>query len=369
MQDRLTRADYDDGTYDEYRYIGLGLRVWMRDRACVQHYFVTDGFDPASAVVADCTAMPANSSTLAVTYTPGISERKAGQTSRFYHQDALGSTRFIADSAGAVTDSFLYDAFGVGMHHEGSSSTPFQFVGKAQYQTDDSGLMLLGHRYYDAYQGRFISEDPARDEMNWYAYCGNNLLVAADPSGLEIVKRGVSANAITKDEVLPFGISVEASLALLLDTNSGDMGLSLTLGGAIGSAGTNGTGSDGTGLGWSVGGVRALSDGKLQSGVSTGQSTGAFGGVLGAVGVSGDKKTNSKDVSIGVGDGGGVYHSKTVTVTLTLTTAEKAVDRHIVQPVNRAVDRFILQPWSKYVERPGEAAAKQFVLNGGYPQR
>jgi uncharacterized protein RhaS with RHS repeats len=44
--------------------------------------------------------------------------------------------------------------------------------------------MLLGNRYYDPAIGRFLSQDPAQDESNWYSYCGNNPLVAVDPSGL-----------------------------------------------------------------------------------------------------------------------------------------------------------------------------------------
>ncbi len=44
--------------------------------------------------------------------------------------------------------------------------------------------MLLGHRYYDASVGRFISEDPIQAGDNWYAYCDNNPLKAIDPSGL-----------------------------------------------------------------------------------------------------------------------------------------------------------------------------------------
>ncbi|HEY3415172.1 MAG TPA: RHS repeat-associated core domain-containing protein [Armatimonadota bacterium] len=39
---------------------------------------------------------------------------------------------------------------------------------------------MLGNRYYDPAIGRFISQDPAQDESNWYAYCGNNPLVAVD---------------------------------------------------------------------------------------------------------------------------------------------------------------------------------------------
>ncbi len=48
----------------------------------------------------------------------------------------------------------------------------------------DSGLMLLGHRYYDASIGRLISRDPAYAGTNYYAYCENNPLGGTDPSGL-----------------------------------------------------------------------------------------------------------------------------------------------------------------------------------------
>jgi RHS repeat-associated protein len=59
-------------------------------------------------------------------------------------------------------------------------------VGREQYQTDsDSGLLLLGHRYYDPYTGRFISQDPIADGNNWYAYVENNPLTGIDPDGLQ----------------------------------------------------------------------------------------------------------------------------------------------------------------------------------------
>ena len=43
--------------------------------------------------------------------------------------------------------------------------------------------MLLGHRYYDASLGRFLSSDPAQSGSNWYAYCDNDPLVRVDPTG------------------------------------------------------------------------------------------------------------------------------------------------------------------------------------------
>ena len=63
-------------------------------------------------------------------------------------------------------------------------------MGASQYQTDgDSGLQLLGHRYYDPSIGRFLSQDPIQDGTNWYAYCDNNPLGETDPSGLEPPKK------------------------------------------------------------------------------------------------------------------------------------------------------------------------------------
>jgi RHS repeat-associated protein len=91
----------------------------------------------------------------------GLSENRSG-TSAFYHPDAIGSTRDITNSTQTVTDTRRFDAFGMLAETTGSNPTPFGFVGGEQYQTDtDSGLLLLGHRYYDNTTGRFISRDPA----------------------------------------------------------------------------------------------------------------------------------------------------------------------------------------------------------------
>jgi LysM repeat protein len=39
-------------------------------------------------------------------------------------------------------------------------------------------------RWYDAQTARFVSEDPARDGVSWFAYVGNNPLRYVDPTGL-----------------------------------------------------------------------------------------------------------------------------------------------------------------------------------------
>ncbi len=135
--------------------------------------YAFDGADPASPMLADTNA----------TYTPGLSERR-GSTSKFYHSDALGSTRGITNASQSATDSQLFDAWGMVVSRTGSTPTPFGFAGTSQYQTDpDSGLQLLGHRYYDPSTGRFITQDPIQDGENWYQYCGNGPLGGVDPTG------------------------------------------------------------------------------------------------------------------------------------------------------------------------------------------
>ena len=42
---------------------------------------------------------------------------------------------------------------------------------------------------YDPVTGRFISEDPAFDGLNWYVYCGNNPISNIDPTGLAFLSK------------------------------------------------------------------------------------------------------------------------------------------------------------------------------------
>lgn len=74
------------------------------------------------------------------------------------------------------------------MASSGSTATPFGFVGGQGYHGDsDSGLMLVGARYYDRCTGHFISRDPSGfngADVNLYRYCGNDPTNQTDPTGL-----------------------------------------------------------------------------------------------------------------------------------------------------------------------------------------
>ncbi|RYD66261.1 MAG: RHS repeat-associated core domain-containing protein, partial [Verrucomicrobiaceae bacterium] len=50
-------------------------------------------------------------------------------------------------------------------------------------QDDESGLIYMRARYYDAQAGRFISQDPAMEGLNWFSYCSGNPVNRLDHSG------------------------------------------------------------------------------------------------------------------------------------------------------------------------------------------
>ena len=132
-----------------------------------------DGADVTDPVLSDGSAL----------YTPGVSEHRGSATS-FDHQDYLGTFTRQTNSSQVTTATRQYDAFGLLLASTGTPQGPFGFAGGCGYQEDaDSGLKLLGHRYYDPSTGRFLTRDPAKDGRNWYGYCRNNPVVGVDPEG------------------------------------------------------------------------------------------------------------------------------------------------------------------------------------------
>jgi len=184
-EDRMTSVTLPDGHTDSYTYNGLGLRLTKSDPSGNYAYF-TDGTSPASDVLSD------NFST----FTPGTSETKGvgnGQyASVFYVPDVQGNSRGLLNGSQAATDGYNWDAFGTLMSRNGGNPTAFAWGEGSGYQSDaDTGLKLLGHRYYDSRVGRFLSQDPAGSGDNWYAYAGNDPVDNTNPTGLVIAGGGM----------------------------------------------------------------------------------------------------------------------------------------------------------------------------------
>jgi RHS repeat-associated protein len=94
----------------------------------------------------------------------------------------------IQSTASQTISSTIHrDAFGNQTSINGAWTGPFGYAGGFGYQQDaDSGLMLLGHRYYDPSTGRFLTRDPIKDGRNWYSYGGGDGAPTGfvDPIGL-----------------------------------------------------------------------------------------------------------------------------------------------------------------------------------------
>jgi len=116
-------------------------------------------------------------------YTPGLSENRGG-TSIFYDFDRIGNLWTLDGTTKNQLGYIDFSGFGTTFAAAGTTS-PFSFGGANGCQMDpDASLVLMGHRYYDPRTGRFISQDPAHDGGNWYAYVGNNPTNRSDPLGL-----------------------------------------------------------------------------------------------------------------------------------------------------------------------------------------
>ena len=89
----------------------------------------------------------------------GVLSQRRGTTSHYHHHDALGSTRFLTDSSGNVTDTYLYDAWGNSVASTGTTVNPFKWVGKYGYHTDNStGLVYVRARMYQPIIAQWMSD-------------------------------------------------------------------------------------------------------------------------------------------------------------------------------------------------------------------
>ena len=76
--------------------------------------------------------------------------------------------------------------------NSGTHTGRFGYGGAYGYQEEDSGLKLLGHRFYDPDAGRFLTRDTAGASTNLFTYCDNNPLKFVDADGLK--KRALTAS-------------------------------------------------------------------------------------------------------------------------------------------------------------------------------
>ncbi|MBX3114550.1 MAG: RHS repeat protein [Fimbriimonadaceae bacterium] len=195
-ESRVTSITKPGMTTNTFTYNGLDTRVGMTDSGGSKT-FKRSGVGVTAPVLSDGTA----------NFTP--SGEKRGSTKTTFHS-ALKNSDIQTNSSGAISASKQYDAFGNNISSSGFWKSQFGYAGGFGYQQDsDTGLNLLGHRYYDRDTGRFLTRDVAKDGGNWYSYCSNNPISYFDAEGLKkqvIILIGDLSGPVKKDA----GTSLEA---------------------------------------------------------------------------------------------------------------------------------------------------------------
>ena len=117
-----------------------------------------------------------------------ISQRQiSGNVLTYYGFDGLGSMRFLTDASGAITNTYVYEAFGTAIVSNAPISNTLMFAG--QWRDPDIKLDNNDARWWDPNLGRFVTldtdegqqEDPL--SLHKYLYCQANPVNMVDPTG------------------------------------------------------------------------------------------------------------------------------------------------------------------------------------------
>ena len=118
-------------------------------------------------------------------------------TDGYLFYDGHGDVTSVRDTSKAVIAEYGYDIYGKEESSTGTFENPIRYTG--QYYDGETGMYYMRARFYDPDIRRFTSEDPAKDGVNWYAYCNGNPIALSDPSGLKPKDEFKSPEEAAKD--------------------------------------------------------------------------------------------------------------------------------------------------------------------------
>jgi RHS repeat-associated protein len=166
----------------DYIYDGNNQRIGKRIDGAVTERYVIDRNQ--IAVVFD----GAGSQTHRYLYGTQVDQVLADETATsmvWALADREGTVSDLVDNSGVVVNHITYDSFGK-VVAQSNASVGFRYGYTGREQDAETGLDYYRARYYDAANGRFISEDPlgfGAGDGNLTRYVGNNPVNFTDPSG------------------------------------------------------------------------------------------------------------------------------------------------------------------------------------------
>ena len=110
---------------------------------------------------------------------------------KFYSFDDIGSTTFLSDDTGSITDAYGIAPYGetVTPSANNTSDNPFTWQGQLGVMQElGTSLYYMRARYYDSAAERFLSRDPlwvaSPRQVNRYQYAAGDPVAFRDPTGL-----------------------------------------------------------------------------------------------------------------------------------------------------------------------------------------
>jgi|GEM_PF-3456569 len=175
-------------SWTRYSYNDDGIRIRSEDSSGLIRTFL---IDPANGT-GYAQVLEEYDGTTRTSYTIGddVLAQKAGSAQpQYLLYDGHGSTRQLADSTGAVTESYTYDAYGMPISFNPASAATNLLYSGEKYDSSLSQYYLRA-RYYDPSNGRFTQTDPFEgnsddpQSLHKYTYCHNDPVSGIDPSGM-----------------------------------------------------------------------------------------------------------------------------------------------------------------------------------------
>ncbi len=202
---KLTSVKLDNGSVyltGEYRYNDNGIRTYKEVNGNVTKYYLN-----GSTILTEETNYGGVTRRIDYVYDENGSVYgfSVGNNKYYYQKNLQGDVIGILDNSGNLLVKYVYDAYGVpttsfpGITSSMSASqkqniyilgsnNPFRYRG--YYFDTETGFYYLNSRYYDPVVGRFINLDNQLSGVggdvlgyNMFAYCGNNPVNRADPTG------------------------------------------------------------------------------------------------------------------------------------------------------------------------------------------
>ncbi|HEX7151695.1 MAG TPA: RHS repeat-associated core domain-containing protein [Thermoanaerobaculia bacterium] len=187
LENRLTSIS--GGISASYKYDPAGRRTSKTVSGVTTTYVYSEDH-----IVAESGASPAE-----YLHAPGVDQPLAmlrGGNVYYYDVDALGSVVALNDAAGAVVNSYAYDAWGTAVAQNETVTNPFVYTGREQ---GEAGLLHYRYRWFEPATSSFRSVDPlvtgsglalaigAVSQLSYfpeYRYVNNNPVTFVDPFGL-----------------------------------------------------------------------------------------------------------------------------------------------------------------------------------------